>query len=116
MNMNWKAGAIGGVTFWILSLILGYAGGLAGWGNAIAAIIGGFVGAWQAKDKTPKMGGMTGALAGVIGGVIAYVVSLVYASGYATWAFSFGIAAADWIVMGLILAAIGGALSSMMKK
>ena len=116
MAINWKASIIGGITFWILSLLFGYAGGLGGWGNVIAALLGGFVGAWKAKDKNPKMGGMTGAVAGIIGGLIAYIVSLVYASGYAAWAFSLGSAAADWVVMGLIFAAIGGVISTMIKK
>lgn len=115
MKINWKAAIIGGVVFWILALIFGYAGGLAGWGNVIAALIGGIVAVWQAKDKKPADGAITGLIAGVIGAIIAIILTYAGLS-YGIWPMSLAGAIADWIIWGLIFGAIGGAIMTMIKK
>ncbi len=114
MNVNWRAAAIGGVVFWVLAYVFGYLGGLAGFGNVLAALIGGFVGVWQARSKTSSDAAMLGAVAGIIGGVIAIILSYVGLS-YGTWMISLGSVWAEWIVWGLVFAAIGGAVGSLVK-
>jgi len=114
--VNWKAVVVGGVVFWVLAYLLYFAGGLAGFGNVLAALVGGFVAVWMAKDKTPKDGAVSGVVAGVIGAVIAAVLS--YAGlAYASWFYSLGAGAVvDWVVWGLVFGAIGGVVSTYVKK
>jgi len=115
MKLNWKAAIMGGVVFWILALIFAYVGGLAGWGTVIAALIGGCVAVWQAKDKKPADGGITGLIAGIIGAIIAIILTYAgFSSG--TWPITLIGGIGDWIIWGLVFGAIGGALMTMIKK
>ena len=115
MNIDWRSAAIGVVVFWVLALVTGFAGGLSGFGNVAAALIGGFVGVWMSKSKDVTSAATLGGVSGVIGGVIAYIVAFVYPSGYGGWMYSTGIPVVDWVLWGLIFAAIGGAISSYVR-
>jgi hypothetical protein len=114
LKINWKAAIIGGVIFWILALVFSYAG-IGGWGTVIAALIGGFVGAWQAKDKKPADGLMTGLIAGIIGAIIAIILGYANLSS-GTWPIILVGGIADWVIWGLIFGAIGGAIDPMVMK